>query len=1515
VDAQTDALWIDRELFYCEGKEIVKCKAQLKHIETLVDAEPDPAKQRTLKVQSGFVAKDVKKVPIDKECAARCPGYVTRDRRGAGGAELRERRVVSSGSFGSGSSSSEDETSVPTTDIPTPLEPVDCTVETSFNSNERCSDCKLCMDQLAFEETNIVINDPAQQCMLAVYSPESFLTYKKEAMDTPKPPVRKQCEAAFADRRTHLDKFIAAFQMAEQWRIAGAQARGDGASFETTAASTTVEMSPHIGSGIAAAAAAGSGRRSREVDWRSGPGATAEATEFIDSFTVDTDAFDSIRGAAHPTQPSASSSMADRIAASMRWFMAPGVGNSAPAPSKMHMYVVSLDGVPGAGPENAGRLAAFKQAWRAQCDDEVEFTWCPGVVDNRRGYGLTNAFVGCIKRAIEDNAPRAYFFEDDARPMQRDFCSGHFRAELLDSSPSDALAVLVGGHTFERAAQSVDSGRYLPLQGSYGTYGFGARGAALPALLAGLREDMSSELYSSHDPELEMVSPDVAIHRIAASAEKRIYVTSPLYIKHSAGFSNTWGRHRPEIAVPVPSFITPELRQKRDSHSSGSGGAIASGSASGAGPEPPAFHEQFEKEGFSEALCLPSQSIFAIQPEGFVFPVLTRNMNSADFVAAPPKERKEDKIVSCPGLAASDYCDCGGDCTERPQFCSCAAAKDASCCGSSSATGATDTRKPVKDSDGFKCMGIFATLACKDAGSGPFRNGPICRELATAEQAIARAEAGSAAALLDALLDQKAAECQVKVDEREAFSLDPGDDIQRYHKINPFRRRLEAGRELDGTLKYEPNPYFVTNEEIECTANMVILDGDQPNTRKGLGCSAEDDTKPNPFYMANFSMMCPKPFAYTNTTFKRKELLLQRDNATQPHCGPKVAEGGATGDACILGYKCNVDDRCDALSTEAFIFKNLPRKEKTALRKKCAAVRNCKPKPNGACEFVQKTVPVYRLCDGTSECPLGDDEGGSGGARLTGAELLAAAKNSWTGRDGTKTFNMCSQAQCFREVKEEGMVTEEDKNKLIAIAKAANELTESPDGDYGNYATGVISGIAVLFGLVILFVLYAQAMSGGKYDITEGQDAPRPFYAVETFVIAFCFKLWNIIWEFKAIPIIVQQFYQASSEVFKILATAKLSELCLEDVSPTHRLWDTSKCDSTATAMLPGADAMATGAAGGFASQLTCPATPMLDKSGCERHMALTAKNLFGAYQNLQQEIAEGVSPNFNCQCMVESGAGSHQQYLDDYVNPMVYGTTALLATLLLSTLTYREFWNERFGTLNYFLAVSNSKRTKLYNALLFMNLLALIGCLIFIAHVIEDERKDSALTKEQYTTAYTIMISSFIVQMLGYTDLWTRIPPSQALEQFKDQKDVITVKHTGGSINLGSIGEIDVNWSWFNTAEDTLEVVEDGFLFYLFGRLYGEKSQASGTAADNETEILVTNSTDRGSYYVNGALAVEGLRDRRPDADSAPRKIGKMYERYLSQALSTRYWKGGTKLIVNGEDDEGEEGGFGFGT
>ena len=63
---------------------------------------------------------------------------------------------------------------------------------------------------------------------------------------------------------------------------------------------------------------------------------------------------------------------------------------------------------------NEGRLNSFRDAITDSCEDmSLNIIHCPGVIDDRRGYGLTIAHMICFNKAIAMDQEVNFFFEDD----------------------------------------------------------------------------------------------------------------------------------------------------------------------------------------------------------------------------------------------------------------------------------------------------------------------------------------------------------------------------------------------------------------------------------------------------------------------------------------------------------------------------------------------------------------------------------------------------------------------------------------------------------------------------------------------------------------------------------------------------------------------------------------------------------------------------------------------------------------------------------------------------------------------------------------------------------------------------------------------------------------------------------------------------------------------------------------------------------------------------------------------
>mmetsp|Transcript_17080 Transcript_17080/g.28973 ORF Transcript_17080/g.28973 Transcript_17080/m.28973 type:complete len:350 (+) Transcript_17080:45-1094(+) len=135
------------------------------------------------------------------------------------------------------------------------------------------------------------------------------------------------------------------------------------------------------------------------------------------------------------------------------------------------IFVVSLQGTPGAHESNNGRLDLFKEKWQIACGSSSASTnieHCPALFDKRRGYGLTQAWIFCLWRARQLDEGAAIFLEDDARLFEnstQEFCDINKRGELLSKLPSDTFVAFLGCHTWSYEDSAVP---YRRVRNSYG---------------------------------------------------------------------------------------------------------------------------------------------------------------------------------------------------------------------------------------------------------------------------------------------------------------------------------------------------------------------------------------------------------------------------------------------------------------------------------------------------------------------------------------------------------------------------------------------------------------------------------------------------------------------------------------------------------------------------------------------------------------------------------------------------------------------------------------------------------------------------------------------------------------------------------------------------------------------------------------------------------------------------------------------------------------------------------------
>lgn len=219
------------------------------------------------------------------------------------------------------------------------------------------------------------------------------------------------------------------------------------------------------------------------------------------------------------------------------------------------IFVVSLQNVPGVDRRNYGRLDKFKQKWVDDCGPASlqDIQICPGVYDQRRGYGLMTSFLFCLERAREMDLNVSIIMEDDARLFKRAtaFCKPRFRNELGASLPPDTFLAFLGGHTWVYP-QGKESGFhdnvFRETSLSFGTYGFAVPRSSLDFIISLIKEDIIEGFTDQNGiHHRDFLSPERSWYRAAKSMHRKIYAFDPLIVWHEGGYSNTWGRDRGDI--------------------------------------------------------------------------------------------------------------------------------------------------------------------------------------------------------------------------------------------------------------------------------------------------------------------------------------------------------------------------------------------------------------------------------------------------------------------------------------------------------------------------------------------------------------------------------------------------------------------------------------------------------------------------------------------------------------------------------------------------------------------------------------------------------------------------------------------------------------------------------------------------------------------------------------------------------------------------------------------------------
>ena len=234
-------------------------------------------------------------------------------------------------------------------------------------------------------------------------------------------------------------------------------------------------------------------------------------------------------------------------------------------PTRSHLstsiFVLSMQGTPGAHKSNEGRLEAFKNKWIQACGSIPETHHCHGVLDPRRGYGVHISQLICLQKAKTINKDVLLFFEDDARLFNDSaptFCNGESRSEILSRMPNDTLVAFLGGHEWEwkndtKVGDKIELVLPPPKYGyrestySWGAYAFAVPRHNLDLLIKTLEDDLIYGFFEIDNKRRgdiihEFLAVEESYYRIAQLTGLKAYATDPLMFWHQGGYSNTWHR-------------------------------------------------------------------------------------------------------------------------------------------------------------------------------------------------------------------------------------------------------------------------------------------------------------------------------------------------------------------------------------------------------------------------------------------------------------------------------------------------------------------------------------------------------------------------------------------------------------------------------------------------------------------------------------------------------------------------------------------------------------------------------------------------------------------------------------------------------------------------------------------------------------------------------------------------------------------------------------------------------------
>ena len=533
-------------------------------------------------------------------------------------------------------------------------------------------------------------------------------------------------------------------------------------------------------------------------------------------------------------------------------------------------------------------------------------------------------------------------------------------------------------------------------------------------------------------------------------------------------------------------------------------------------------------------------------------------------------------------------------------------------------------------------------------------------------------------------------------------------------------------------------------------------------------------------------------------------------------------------------------------------------------------------------------LPYYNVHDVNGKCSQGFKC--KDGEDLLGLVVCDFQNDCIDSTDETNTFcaTLLQQSEFQASQAAAAEIPWYEQLNLNAEEQAEYEARESAlakfsSGALGSGARSLVAAFIVVTLAGIALLAYSRRSESRKFDATNSSKGDVPYWA-HTDRRRGVAKAWNIVWEFKATPVIAYSFYTMVITTVIALNSQQLENSCLQDLSMPV-VWNVSECDVV--------NEPAMGCrkyAGKCDSEEPAPRIFPFEQNMCEIELRGNKKTNLLRYMK-DSDIRSDPS-RLECKCEnVEETAKAAKQY----ALPLSVVSSFGLAALVLCVIMAPGVMSSRFGTLDYFVAVSNSKRRQSYVVILCINMLILACAVVALMFEIEVRRREIAgttkksanpnqINENQYSNVYAQIVADCLLQMMAYTDLWARIPPSNALAYFKDQFEPASSQSDVNKDIPKTIGGMDGSWSWFMTAEDTLEIAEDGFLFYYFSTHLPTYIDSTG-----EVHTLIR------SVKTSASGDHEHEEGTRPS--SRPKELGTVHEAYMAQRLSQQYWKGGVSF------------------